>query len=101
MEYLNRQQVIAKFDELVEKYGNPKRGTIFNKEQLMGKIAYELCKNKEVTIMYGNNSFFVSSNEEHLKAVDYKIIGIVKPDEWFSKEQLKALHEVTFAFEYL
>lgn len=102
METLLRKDVIRKFNEIVEKFGEIKDGEIFYESQLMSKIANMLCKFGDAFIVYEYNSIKVYSATEVVKsyADDYVFMGYVKADEWYTKEQLMALNELMFGYYY-
>lgn len=93
MKNLSREEVIAKFNEIIEKHANPINEWIFNKEQLFAEIIYNLCEHDNTTILYGNNEFIVTSKKSFIKdyANIYEIIGTVNAKDWFTTEQLNRL----------
>ncbi len=102
MKTLTRQDVKKEFNEIVKEYGEPKKGEIYCENQLFSKIVSDLSIFDETNITYENGEFIVSPNIAILKeyAKDYKFIGTVKVDEWFTKEQIKALHELGFGYQF-
>lgn len=102
MKNLSRKEVIAKFNEIVEKFGRPKNGKIFYENQLISKIVNELSMFSKVHIKYENGAFDVSSSLtiKNKYADDYEFIGTVNAEEWFTKEQLKALYELAFGYQF-
>lgn len=99
---LTRENVANKFDEIVEKYGKPRNGRIFCVDQLIAKIVKELSTCRRVTIIYENGMFSVDTasivKSEYTN--DYVYVGDVIAEEWFSKEQLLALHELAFGYQF-
>lgn len=102
MKNLSREDVIAKFNEKVEKFGKPKYGEIFCETQLISKIVKCLCVFDEAHIIYQFGTFDVSSviTVKHKYSNDYEFIGTVKDKEWFTSEQLKAMHEAIFGYQF-
>lgn len=99
---MTRQEVKQAFNDIVAKYGKPQRGEIYFDDQLIAKIAYDLCAYSETYITYENGQFLVSpmvcmsSNY----ADDFTAIGKVKADEWYTPEQRRAMHEVAFGYMF-
>ena len=102
MKTLTRQEVKKAFKEIVEKYGNPRAGEIYCEDQLISAIVKNLTTYDETNITYENGKFEVSPGIAILKeyAPDYEVIGKVKVNEWFTKEQIKALHELGFGYQF-
>lgn len=102
MKTLSRQEVKEHFQEIVEKYGKPKAGEIYIEEQLIAKIAYDLCAYDETNIIYEHGEFNVSPSLviKREYAPDHTFIGTVKAEEWYTKEQRKAMHEVAFGYKF-
>lgn len=102
METLTRQEVKKAYNEIVEKYGKPKSGEIYCGEQLISEIASDLCTFSETNITFENGEFKVSPSLSITKeyAPDHTFIGTVKAKEWYTQEQLKALHEVSFGYRF-
>lgn len=103
MKTLSRQEVRKAFNEVVNKYGNPTNGNIYCEEQLIAAIANDLCAFGETNITFENGAFKVSPSLSILKeyAPDHTFIGTVKSREWYTAEQLKALHEVAFGYQFI
>lgn len=103
MKTLSRQEVKKAFNEIVEKYGKPTNGDIYCEEQLIAAIAYDLCAFGETNITFEYGRFEVSPNLsiKNEYAPDHTFIGTVKSTEWYTAEQLKALHEVAFGYQFL
>lgn len=102
MKTLNRIEVRKAFNEIVNKYGKPKSGNIYCEEQLISAIVSDLSCFDETHITYQYGGFEVSPNVCITKeyADDHTVIGTVKKDEWFTKEQIKALHELAFGYQF-
>lgn len=102
MKTLNRQEVRKAYNETVEKYGKPQNGGIYCEEQLIAAIANDLCAYDETNITFENGAFLVSPNIAITKtyAADHTFIGTVKASEWYTAEQLKAMHEIAFGYQF-
>ena len=102
MKTLTRQEVKREFKEIVGKYGKIKAGKIHCEEQLISEIVQSLSCYDETSITYEYGEFKVSPSIAILSkyAPDYKFIGTVKADDWFTKEQIKALHELAFGYQF-
>lgn len=102
MKTLNRQEVRKAYREIVEKYGKPKSGEIYCEEQLISAIASDLCAFGETNITFEYGAFNVSPSLSIVKeyAPDHTFIGTVKATEWYTQEQIKALHEVAFGYQF-
>lgn len=102
MEALSRQEVRKAYREIVKKYGKPKNGKIYCEDLLMQAIAHDLCSFDETNITYAYGAFTVSPRLRTIfsQARDYTFIGTVKAGEWYTQEQLKALHEVAFGYQF-
>ena len=102
MKTLTREEVKKAFKEIVEKYGKPKAGEIYCEEQLISEIIQSLSCYDETNITYEYGEFKVSPSIAILSkyAPDHKFIGTVKIDEWFTKGQIKALHELGFGYQF-
>lgn len=102
MKTLTREEVKKAFKEIVEKHGIPKAGAIYCKEELISAIIRNLSTYDETNIIYENGEFKVLSSISILRryAPDYKFIGTVKAKEWFTKKQIKALHELGFGHQF-
>lgn len=102
MKNLSRKDVIAKFDEIVAKFGKPECGDIFCKNQLIAKIVKCLCAFDNAHITYQYGAFEVSSliTMKNMYPNDYIFIGTVNAKEWFTAEQLRALHELGFGYQF-
>ena len=102
MKTLSRQDVRKAFSDIIEKYGKPKRGEIYCEEQLIAAIASDLCCYDETNITYEYGEFKVSPSLSIVKKYvpDHTFIGTVKAKEWYTQEQIKALHEVGFGYRF-
>lgn len=102
MKTLSRQEVRKAFNEIIAKYGKPKAGDIYCEEQLIAEIASDLCAFGETNITYEYGEFSVSPSLGIRKeyAADYTFIGTVKAEEWYTKEQIKAMHEIAFGYQF-
>lgn len=102
MKTLSRQEVKLAYREIVDKYGKPKSSEIYCEEQLIAAIASDLCAFDETNITYEYGAFKVSPSLSLVKeyAPDHTFIGTVKAEEWYTQEQLKALHEVAFGYKF-
>lgn len=102
MKALTRQEVRLAFHDIVKKYGKPINGKIFCENQLIAAIISNLSAWDETNIIYQYGAFEVSPHvgitSEYAK--DYVFIGTVKAEEWFTKEQLTALHELAFGYQF-
>lgn len=102
MKALTRQEVRLAFHDTVKKYGKPINGKIFCENQLIAAIVSNLSAWDETNIIYQYGAFEVSPHvgitSEYAK--DYVFIGTVKAEEWFTKEQLTALHELAFGYQF-
>ena len=102
MKTLNRIEVKKAFNEIVSKYGKPKGGDIYCEEQLISAIVQDLSVFDETHITYEYGEFRVSPSIAITReyAPDHTFIGTVKKDEWFTKEQIRALHELAFGYQF-
>ena len=102
MKTLNRLEVKNAYKEIVKKYGYPKSGDIYTEEQLIAVIAKNLCAFDKTNITYEYGKFCVSPSIVITReyASDYTFIGTVVAKEWYTEEQLKALHEVSFGYQF-
>lgn len=102
MKTLSRIEVRKAFNEIVEKYGKPKSGDIYCEDQLIAKIVSDLSCYDETHISYEYGEFRVSPSIAITAryAEDHTVIGTVKQEEWFTKEQIKALHELAFGYQF-
>ena len=102
MKTLSRQDVKQAFNDIVNKYGKPQSGTIYCENQLISAIVSDLSAYNETYITYQYGRFEVSPalsiTAEYAK--DHTFIGTVKKSEWFTKEQIKALHELAFGYQF-
>ena len=102
MKTLSRIEVRKAFNEIVGKYGKPTNGGIYCENQLMSAIVSDLSAYDETNITYEYGRFVVSPSISICKeyADDHTFIGTVKQEEWFTKEQIKALHELAFGYQF-
>ena len=102
MKTLSRNEVKKAFNEIVEKYGKPTNGDIYCEEQLISAIVSDLSAYDETNITFEYGRFVVSPSISICKeyANDHTFIGTVKVEEWFTKEQIKALHELAFGYQF-
>ena len=102
MKTLNRIEVRKAFNEIVEKYGKPTNGDIYCEDQLISAIVSDLSAYDETNITFEYGRFVVSPSISICKeyADDHTFIGTVKQEEWFTKEQIKALHELAFGYQF-
>lgn len=102
MKTLSRNEVIKAFNEIVNKYGKPQGGHIYCEEQLISKIVSDLSYFDETRVTYEYGEFRVSPNITITAkyAPDHTVIGSVKKEEWFTREQIKALHELAFGYQF-
>lgn len=102
MKTLSRIEVRKAFNEIINKYGKPNSGDIYCDDQLVAKIASDLCCFDETNITYEYGEFRVSPSIAITAtyAPDHTFIGTVKADEWYTPEQRKALHEVGFGYKF-
>lgn len=102
MKTLNRIEVRKAFREIVEKYGKPTNGDIYCDDQLISAIVSDLSAYDETHITYQYGRFEVSPSIAITReyAEDHTFIGTVKKEEWFTKEQIKALHELAFGYQF-
>lgn len=102
MKALSRHEVRLAFYDTVKKYGKPTSGKIFCENQLIAAIVSNLSAYDETNIIYQYGRFEVSPGiaitSEYAK--DYVFIGTVKAKDWFTSEQLKALHELAFGYQF-
>ena len=100
MKTLSRIEVRKAFNEIIEKYGKPTN--IHCEEQLISAIVSDLSDYDETNIIFEYGRFVVSPSINVCKeyADDYTFIGTVKQEEWFTKEQIKALHELAFGYQF-
>lgn len=99
---LTRQQVKEEFYAIIDKYGKPTNGKIFCEEQLISAIVHDLGGYDECNIQFENGAFEVSTSIVlHNKyAPDHTFIGVVRAKDWFTPDQLKALHELWFGYQF-
>ena len=102
MKTLSRQEVKKAYREIVEKYGRPTGGEVYCEDQLMQAIARDLCAFDETNITFEHGAFSVSPSLSVVSryAPDHTFIGTVRAKEWYTQEQLKALHEVAFGYQF-
>ena len=102
MKTLTRQEVKKAFNEIVEKYGKVRAGEIYCEEQLISEIINVLSAYGEANIIYEYGEFKVSPNIAITRkyAHDHTFIGTVIAEEWFTKEQIRALHELAFGYQF-
>ena len=102
MKTLNRIEVKKAFREIVEKYGKPTNGDIYCEDQLISAIVNSLSCYDETNITFEYGRFVVQPSVWICKeyADDYTFIGTVKQEEWFTREQIKALHELAFGYQF-
>ena len=102
MKGLNRIEVRKAFNEIVSKYGKPQSGKIYCEDQLISAIVSDLSAFDETHITYEYGEFRVSPNIAITAkyADDHTVIGTVKKAEWFTKEQIRALHELAFGYQF-
>lgn len=102
MKGMTREEIKQAFRETVSKYGNPVSGDVYCEHQLIEKIAHDLCAYDETHITFEFGRFDVSPSlcikAEY--APDHTFIGTVKAREWYSPEQLKAMHEIAFGYQF-
>lgn len=103
MKTLNRYEVIEAYRKIVVKYGMPTTGEIRTDKQLIAKIAKTLCCFDDANIIYERGEFKVSPDCAIVSkyAPDYTFIGTAVKKEWYTPEQIKALHEVGFGYQFL
>lgn len=102
MKYLTRKELEQKFEQVITKYGKPSNGEIFCFGHLISKVVEYLSCFDECHIIYENGVFNVSASV-CIKAIypsDYTFLGSVRAKNWFSKEQLRALHELAFGYQF-
>lgn len=102
MKTLTRQEVRKAFNEIVNEYGEPKEGEIYCSDQLISAIISDLSAYDETNITYEYGEFKTSPSIAITReyAPDHKFVGTVKIEEWFTKEQIKALHELAFGYQF-
>ena len=102
MKTLSRQEVRKAYREIVEKYGKPTNGDIYCEEQLISAIASNLCAFDETNITFEYGAFEVSPSLsiKNEYAPDHTFIGTVRNREWYTQEQLKAMHEIAFGYQF-
>ena len=102
MKTLTRNEVRNAFNEIVSKYGKPNSGKIYCEDQLISAIVSDLSAFDETNIVYEYGEFRVSPSCSVLReyAEDHTFIGTVKKEEWFTKEQIRALHELAFGYQF-
>lgn len=100
MKGLTRQELINAFYEITNKYGKPIHGDVYCETQLISAVVFVLSAYDECNIIYEYGAFNVSPNLclQSIHGDDYKFIGTVYKSEWFSAEQIKALHELAFGY---
>ena len=102
MKTLNRIEAREAFTKIVEKYGKPTNGDIYCEDQLISAIVSDLSAYDETNITFEYGRFVVSPSVCICKeyADDHTFVGTVKQEEWFTKEQIKALHELAFGYQF-
>lgn len=102
MKTLSRQELIKEFHATLAKYGEPTNGDIYCKEQLISEVAHCLCAYDEAHITFEYGRFEVSSAVcvKANYAPDHTFLGTVKQDEWYTPEQIKAMHEIAFGYQF-
>ena len=102
MKTLSRIEVRNAFNEIVEKYGKPTNGDIYCEDQLISAIVRDLSAYDETYITFEDGRFVTSPSVCMCKeyAEDQVYIGKVKKEEWFTKEQIIALHELAFGYQF-
>lgn len=102
MNYLSRKDLAVKFEKIVEEYGRPKNGTIFSYEQLISEVVKTLSCFKECAVIYEYGIFYVDASIYVVShyASDYFCLGLVKQSDWFNNDQILALHELAFGYQF-
>ena len=102
MKYLSRVNVQKSYREIVDLYGEPKKGKIHCLDQLMAEIVNALSAFDEVYLIYEYDEFHVSTGIalQAVYAPDFHFIGTIKADDWFTRDQLRALHELAFGYQF-
>lgn len=102
MKGLSRAEVREAFNNIVEKFGEPTNGDIYCVDHLISQIAHTLCCYGEVNITYESGHFTVSPSLSICKrySPDHTFIGTVFDKEWYSRDQLLALHEVGYGYKF-
>ena len=102
MKILSRHELRWAFYDTIKKNDKPISGKIFNDKQLISAIVRDLSEYDETHIIYQNGKFEVSPHivitSEYDK--DYIYVGTAKAETWFTGEQLRALHELAFGYQF-
>lgn len=102
MKRLSRVDVEKAYNEIVDLYGVLKKGKIHCLNQLMSEIVNGLSAYNEVNIIYEFGQLYVTTSLalQAVYAPDYKFIGIISAFDWFTSDQLLALHELAFGYQF-
>ncbi len=106
MKTLTRQDVIKSFHEITNKYESKEKikgiKGIFCEEQFISSIVNVLSAYDECNIIFENGCWDISPDLslKESYANDYTFVGTVIANEWFTQEQLKALHELSFGYQF-
>lgn len=101
MQGITRQQLISKAQDVILEYGVPCTG-IRTKKQLIKEVAKCLSTFDIATVYYMNGEFKVTPDAFILGKypVDFTVIGDAIQEEWYTPEQIKALHELAFGYQF-
>lgn len=105
MKYLTREDLLAEYRNIMETIPHrTKKNNIYNWGELVSDVVETISRYDECFITYKDYSFWVSAfydkNDKDNYIYDYYFIGLVRLKDWFSEEQMRALHELTFGYQF-
>ena len=106
MKTLTRQEVKKAYHEITNKYECKEKTKgikgIFREDQFFAEIVKVLSFYGFCNIIFDNGCWDISPVLCLRKsyADDHTYVGVVKANEWFTEEQLKALHELSFGYQF-
>lgn len=99
---LTREDLKKAFIEMKNKYGDPKQGNVYCIEQLISEVCHVfLCYDKAyITYEFGGWNIGSGFGITSKYAEDHHFFGAASAKEWFTPEQIRALHEVGFGYQF-
>lgn len=99
---MTREELRQSYYKVTNEVGQATRGTIYCDNQLIAEVAHTLCAYSECNIIFEDGAWNVSPHSylaAHY-APDRRYVGKVRSDEWYTPEQIRALHEVAFGYQF-